>query len=44
MRHLPKKRRPREVFGHDAAERLENLFAVVGGQGPPQLAGAERAF
>jgi len=32
MRHLPPDGRQREVFGHNAAERAENLLAVVGGQ------------
>jgi len=38
MHHLLQVRRQREVFGHDAAERVENLRAVLGGQGQPQLA------
>ena len=44
MRHLPQDRRQREVFGQDAAERVQNLLAGFGGQGQPQLARVAWAF
>ena len=43
MRHLPRKKRTSsEVLGHDAAESVENVAAVFGGQRLPQLADRER--
>jgi len=35
MHHLPQKRRTGEVFGHHAAEGVEDLVAVGGGQRYP---------
>jgi hypothetical protein len=44
MRHLPKHGKLREVFGDDAAESVQNVFAVFGGHGQPQLTGFERTL
>jgi hypothetical protein len=35
MRHLLKYRTLGDVLGHDATERVQDLFAVCGGQGRP---------
>jgi hypothetical protein len=43
MRHLLRVLRRREVLDHDAAERVEDLRAVFGGPGRPQLARLARA-